>query len=70
MHLIALNRTSCPRFMPPEGIVPIVLDEGEVHEGKEWATEKVVEVEAESMGGEFGLDAGTEPANGLGAGPL
>jgi hypothetical protein len=44
-----------------------VLDEGEVHEGKEWAAEEVVEVQAEGMGGEFGLNAGTPSAEGLGA---
>jgi hypothetical protein len=47
-----------------------VLDKGEVHEGEEWPTEEIVEVEAECMGSQFGLHTGTEPTDRLGAVPL
>src|SRR5258708_5290934 len=46
---------------------PIVLDQGEVHEGEERAAEAVITVEAAGMGGALGLEAGTASTDGLGA---
>ncbi len=46
---------------------PIVLDEGEVHGGEPWLASEVVEVEAEGVGGELGVDAGRQPPDRLGA---